>query len=312
LSDKNEFSGQIQIYCSDKTNISSNIMQKKAAISGATGFVGKYLSDWLRSHGYEVRGIPRDLLQGDPLDLTSVLEGSTLVIHLAGAPIIGRWTERYKRKIYDSRILTTRHLVDAMDRMEQPPSVFICASGVNIYPDNGVYTEEDTIISEEFLGEVCRDWELEAMRASAFTRVLNFRFGMVLGKGGGALKTISLPFRFGIGGKIGSGRQIMSWIHIEDLARAIDFAVNKKSMVGPLNICSPAPVSNNEFTRTLARVMRRPAIIPVPALAVRILYGEAATIITRGRAVLPQKLRRAGFQFRYPQIEEAFRDVFSR
>lgn len=312
-------SGEILLSLSDgatlirlHANPCTKIMRKQAAISGATGFIGKYLSDWLRAHGYGVRGIPRDLLAGPPEDLTSMLEGSNLVIHLAGAPIIGRWTKRYKREIYISRVLGTRKVVHAMERMEQAPEVFICASGVNIYPDGGVYTEEDTVISDGFLGEVCRDWELEAMHASAFTRALCFRFGMVLGKGGGALKTMALPFRFGLGGKIGSGRQIMSWVHIEDLARAVGFAVNKKSLVGPLNLSSPAPVSNAEFTRTLARAMKRPAMIPVPAFAVRLLYGEAAGIITRGSAAIPQKLRRAGFQFRYPEIGDALREVFSR
>lgn len=287
-------------------------MQKTVSISGQSGFIGGYLSDWLRGQGYEVRAIPRDLLRGDPADLAALLNGSQVVIHLAGAPIIGRWTKKYKRQIYDSRIPTTRHLVEAMDRMEQAPEVFICASGVNIFPDHGVFTEDDLRISDGFLGEVCRDWELEAKKAGAFTRVLNFRLGMVLGKGGGALKTMAFPFRFGLGGWIGSGKQMMSWIHIGDLARAIGFAINKKSMVGPLNICSPTPVTNRDFTRALGKAMRRPAFIPVPGFAVRLLYGEAATIITRGSAVLPQKLQRAGFQFRYPRIADAMGEIFSR
>lgn len=295
-----------------KNKKTANFMQKTVAISGQTGFIGSYLAAWLGRHGYAVRAIPRHLLQGDPEDLASLLEGSQVVIHLAGAPIIGRWTRKYKREVYDSRILTTRHLVEAMERMKERPEVFICASGVNIFPDNGVYTEDDLRISDGFLGEVCRDWEMEARRAGRFTRVMNFRFGMVLGQGGGALKTMSLPFRFGLGGWIGSGRQMMSWIHIEDLARAVDFAINKNSLVGPLNLCSPTPVSNRNFTRALARAMRRPAFIPVPGFAIRLLYGEAATIITRGSAVLPQRLQRNGFQFRYPRIEDAMGEVFSR
>ena len=290
----------------------TNSMQKTVSISGQSGFIGNYLTGWLHGQGYEVRAIPRDLLRGDPADLAALLNGSQVVIHLAGAPIIGRWTKKYKQQIYDSRIPTTRHLVEAMSQMEQAPEVFICASGVNIFPDNGVFTEDDQQISDGFLGEVCRDWELEARKAGAFTRVLNFRFGMVLGKGGGALKTMALPFRFGLGGWIGSGKQMMSWVHLADLARAIGFAINKKSMVGPLNICSPTPLTNRDFTRALGKAMRRPAFIPVPGFAVRLLYGEAATIITKGSAVLPQKLQRAGFQFRYPRIGDALEQIFSR
>jgi uncharacterized protein len=297
---------------SDKKTFNIHSMQKTVSISGQSGFVGSYLSDWLRGQGYEVRAIPRSMLGGDPAGLAALLNGSQVVIHLAGAPIIGRWTRKYKQQVYDSRIQTTRHLVEAMGRLEQSPEVFICASGVNIYPDHGVYTEDDLQISDGFLGEVCRDWELEARQASAFTRVLNFRFGMVLGKGGGALKTMALPFRFGLGGWIGSGKQMMSWVHIADLARAIGFVINKKSLGGPLNICSPTPLPNRDFTRALGKAMHRPAFIPVPPFALRILYGEAASMITRGSAVFPQRLQRAGFQFRYPRIEDALGEIFSR
>ena len=284
-------------------------MQKCVAMSGKTGFIGSYLSDYLQKKGHEVRAIPRYLLEGDPSDLAAMLEGADVVIHLAGAPILGRWTRRYRKMIRDSRIRTTRHLVTAMERMERPPTLFISASGVNIYPFDGVYTERDTVISSGFLGEVCRDWELEALRANAFMRTVVFRFGMVLGRGGGALKTMARPFRLGMGGRIGHGRQMMSWVHIEDLARAVRFVMHKHALHGPINMSSPQPVSNREFTRALARSLKRPAFFTVPPFALRLLYGEGASIITRGTTVLPRKLQKAGFQFRYPAIEWALAEA---
>ncbi len=286
-------------------------MQKQVAISGETGFIGNYLTQWLQERGHLVKAIPRYLLQGDPADLAILLEGSQVVIHLAGAPINKRWTPKNKALIYDSRILTTRHVVEAMSQMEKPPGMFICASGVNIYPDDGVFTEDDTRISHGFLAEVCRDWELEALKANAFARVLNFRLGVVLGRNGGALPTMALPFKMGMGGWIGNGRQMLSWIHIEDLARAVDHAIGKKTLHGPVNISSPHPVSNKDFSKALARALHRPAIFPVPAFAVKWLLGEAASLVTKGVTALPGKLQRAGFQFRYPMVRDAFREIYS-
>jgi uncharacterized protein (TIGR01777 family) len=197
-----------------------------------------------------------------------------------------------------------------MRSLEQKPGVFICASAVGIYPSEGVHNEDSTRVAEGFLAGVVRDWEQEALQASVFTRTLLFRFGMVLGKGGGALKTMALPFRLGLGGRIGSGRQMVSWIHVEDVCRAVRFAIGNKSLFGAVNLTAPSPVSNREFTRVLAKTLRRPALMPVPGFALKAIYGKAASVVTQGQTATPGRLQQAGFQFRFPHLEEALAEVF--
>lgn len=286
-------------------------MTSIAAISGGNGFIGRHLTTYLTEKGFEVLNISRDALSKPDSDLDERLRGVSVVIHLSGAPVVGRWTASYQQTIYNSRILTTRRLVDAMEIMEQKPRVFICASAVGIYPESGIHTEDETRIDTGFLGEVVRDWEQEAMRAASFVRTMTFRFGMVLGRDGGALKTMELPFRAGLGGRIGSGKQMMSWIHIDDLCRAVDHLMSKNNLFGPVNLTTPHPVSNAMFTTMLARELRRPALFPIPAFALRLLYGEGATVLTRGQAVLPKKLQQSGFQFRHPHLEEALKELYS-
>ena len=284
----------------------------KAVVTGSGGFIGRHILSYLEGKGYEVTGIPRQFLLHPEEGLDSMLEGASLVIHLSGAPVVGRWTKAYRQQIYDSRIRTTRHLVEAMGRVETRPGLFICASAVGIYPDQGGFTEDDTQVADGFLAEVVRDWEQEALKASVFTRTVAFRLGMVLGKGGGALQTMALPFRFGVGGRIGTGRQMVSWVHIDDVCRAVGHVVEKNSLFGPLNLTTPFPVSNAELTRVLAKTLRRPAFIPVPAFALRLLYGEGASVVTRGQTAIPERLRQTGFQFQYPRLEEALRQILRR
>jgi uncharacterized protein len=284
----------------------------KAAISGSRGFLGRHIAACLRGKGFEVVSLPRHLLLEPERGLRDMLQGVSVVVHLSGAPVVGRWTRAYRQEIYNSRIITTRHLVMAMQALEEKPAVFICASGVGIYDEVGVHTEENTRVASGFLAGVVRDWEQEALKASVFTRTLLFRFGVVLGRGGGALKTMALPFHFGLGGRIGSGKQMMSWVHIDDVCRAVGFVISNKSLFGALNICSPAPVSNRVFTRILAVTLRRPAFFRVPVFALRLLYGGAASVVAGGQAAVPERLRQAGFQFTYPRLEDALAAIYTK
>ncbi len=281
----------------------------KIILSGQTGFLGSHLTSFYNDLNVEVVGLTRkDFLLG-PAELAAKLEGALAVIHLAGAPIIGRWTASYKKEVYESRILTTRKLVSAMELLKQKPDVFLCASAVGIYPDEGRHDENSAAVGDGFLGKVTADWEREAAKAGEICRTVMLRFGIMLGKSGGALKKMSLPFKFGVGGRIGSGKQMMSWIHIEDVMSAIHFAITQPEINGPLNVSSPNPTSNREFTKTLARVMRRPAIFPVPAFMLRLVFGQGAVVLTGGQTALPKKLQDSGFVFKFPNLEPALRDL---
>ena len=281
----------------------------KIILSGKTGFLGSHLSAFLNRSGYEVVGLGRQDFLLDSRDMARKLEGAKAIIHLAGAPIIGRWTASYQKKIYDSRISTTRKLVAAIRLLDSKPEVFLSASAVGIYPDQGQHDESSGLVSEGFLGEVCTDWEAEATRASKMCRTVMLRFGVILGQGGGALPKMALPFRFGIGGKIGSGKQMMSWIHLDDVVKAIHFAITKPDIKGPVNVTAPNPVSNKTFTKTLARVLRLPALFPVPSFMLRLVFGQGAIVLTGGQTAIPKKLQESGFVFKYPELEPALRDL---
>ena len=277
----------------------------KAAISGSTGFMGSEMVNTLSGQGYEIIPLSRKDIYGPPQALSHQLEGATVVIHLAGAPLHKRWTRKQKEAIYDSRIDTTRKLVQAMALLSQKPEVFICASGANIYPEEGTHTEDSEAIAEGFLGNVCRDWEREAARASAFCRTLHFRFGMVLGQGGGALEKMKLPFKLFVGGPVAGGKQMVSWVQMQDVLGVLQFALKTPALAGPVNVCSPNPVNNATFSKALGKALHRPAWMPVPAFAVRLLYGEMATMVTHGVTALPKKLTHLGYTFKHPDIGEA-------
>ncbi len=278
-------------------------------LSGQTGFLGSHLTSYFNDLNLEVVGLRRKDFFLEPAKLADKLENAHAVIHLAGAPIIGRWTASYKKEVYESRILTTRKLVSAIELLKQKPDVFLCASAVGIYPDEGRHDENSAAVSEGFLGKVTADWEREAAQAGEICRTVMLRFGIMLGQKGGALKKMALPFRLGVGGRIGSGKQMMSWIHIEDVMSAIHFVISQPGFKGPVNFTAPEAVSNREFTKTLARVMRRPAIFPVPAFMLRLVFGQGAVVLTGGQTALPKKLQESGFVFKYPDLEPALRDL---
>jgi uncharacterized protein len=246
----------------------------------------------------------------DPRDL----EGINAIIHLAGENIGTRWTEARKARILASRVKGTRLLAEAASQMTTPPSVMISASAVGIYGNRGdeILTEQSPLGgAHDFLVATARQWEAGADAArAAGIRVVHPRFGLVLSRRGGALGRMLLPFRLGVGGRLGPGSQWMSWISIDDVVSALIFLMTNETAVGPVNVTSPEPVRNRDFTRTLGRVLSRPTVLPVPAHGLRLVFGEMAdaTLLASTR-VVPQRLLQLGFQFQHSALEPALRDV---
>jgi len=277
------------------------------SITGASGFIGRHLMKSLAEAGHSPRALSRHAPPAESL------READAVIHLAGEPLAQRWTAEAKRRIRESRVAGTRNLVAALATLPRRPDALICASAIGYYGSRGdeVLTESSAPGSG-FLPEVCVAWEREAQAAEAFgMRVVRVRTGLVLDAGGGALVRMLPPFRMGLGGRLGSGRQWMSWIHLEDLAALFQFAVESQ-VRGPLNAVAPNPVTNSEFTRELARALRRPAVFPVPGFALRLLFGEMADVLLASQRVAPGAAQAAGFRFRFPQLAPALASLFRR
>lgn len=267
------------------------------AVTGASGFIGRRLMEKL---GTGARAVSlRGNLDG--------IGGADAVVHLAGEPVGQRWTKDVRERIRSSRVDGTRRLVDAM--RANPPKVLVSASAVGYYGSRGdERLTESSPPAEGFLADVCQEWEHEARRAEEFgVRVVCLRNGLVLGNGGG-LEKMLLPFKLGIGGKIGDGSQWMAWIHLEDAAGLIEFAISS-NIAGPVNAAAPNPVTNAEFTRELAAALHRPAIFPVPKFALHLLYGDMAQIAYASQRVIPEAAMRAGYQFRFPGFKGALLDI---
>ncbi len=297
----------------------------KALVTGATGFIGGELLKRLdnpvgltrnaESMARKRPGVPTwawEPTEGPPP--AQAFDGVTAVFHLAGDPVAkGRWTGTKKEEIRSSRIEGTRHLVDTLVAMEERPACLVSASAVGYYGDRG-----DEILDEKsspdgsFLAEVCQAWEQEALRAEEHgIRVVTVRTGIVLGSGGGALQSMLLPFKLGLGGRLGSGRQWMPWIHIEDLVRLMLYAAVQTEIRGPVNGVSPNPVANRGFTRALAGVLRRPAFFPMPAAVLRIVLGEFATVLLASQRVIPNVAIQSGFTFEHPELTRALAQILS-
>jgi len=267
------------------------------AITGASGFIGRAVAENLRDSGHIVRAVS---LRGglEP----GALAGVNAVVHLAGEPVAQRWTAAARDRILRSRVEGTRALVAAM--RGQPPQVLISASAVGYYGSRGdeVLTESAPP-ADDFLGRVAAAWEEAAQAAESLgVRVARLRIGVVLGPGGGALARMLPPFRLGVGGRLGSGHQWMSWIHIDDLLALIAFLMKESTVRGAFNATSPFPVTNREFTRALAEAVHRPAILPVPAFALRWMFGEMSEVLLASQRAFPDAAQRAGFVFEHPDI----------
>jgi uncharacterized protein (TIGR01777 family) len=283
----------------------------KIVLTGATGFVGSYLANVFLEKDWKVTPIGRDDLALSSKDLAKKIDGSEVIVNLAGANIVKRWTEDYKKELYTSRIDTTGKLVEAMGQMSRKPRIFVSTSAVGIYDDKGRYGESDINFADNYLAKIVKDWEKAALKARELNiRTVIFRFGIVLGKGG-LLAKMLLPFKLGMGGKIGNGRQSFSWVHIEDLSRAYIFAVEQEELEGIYNLVSPNAVTNKVLTKTLAKILHRPAVLPVPVWILRLIFGEGAVAISSGQNIIPERLLKAGFRFRFETIEQALRNIVS-
>ena len=298
-------------------------------IIGATGFIGRALVLRLQRDGHDITAWVRDEERargalGADVDLLPIEAGesalrdalavSDAVVNLAGEPLIGRWTRMRLQAITESRVQLTDRIVHAMRYAEHQPSVFVSGSAVGYYGDRGdeVLTEASAP-ADDALARLCRDWERAALQAeSAGARVVLMRTGIVLSRDGGALSRLLLPFRLGLGGPIGSGRQYMPWIHLHDHVDMIVAALTDGRFSGPVNVSAPAPVTNREFARALGRALRRPALIPLPAFALRLALGEASSVLLAGQRAVPEKALRLGFAFQYPEIETALADIVGR
>ncbi len=296
-------------------------------IAGGTGFVGRALAKKLAESGHRVTVLSRragtsplpgiEVVQWHPTRPEPALfSGKDAVVNLAGESIaIGRWTTERKQRIIDSRVEPTRGLVAALEAAgTKRPSVLVNASAVGYYgPRGNEDLDEEAPPGNDFLARVCVAWEREAQAAEALgVRVVRARLGMVLGPDGGLLSKILPAFRLGLGGPLGSGRQWLSWVHLDDAVAALLFALEQKTLHSPLNVTSPNPVTNREFARVLGRLLNRPSFMPVPAPVLRLGLGEMADLLLTGQRVLPARLIHLGFRHRFPLLEAALKDVLAR
>lgn len=269
----------------------------KIALTGASGFVGRAL----QSAFPDTVALERN---DDADTMLDKLDGVDVAINLAGAPIIKRWNDPYKQVLLNSRIHTTKRLVSALNRSRVKR--FISTSAIGIYPDGIRCDESCESCSDDFLGHLAHKWEQEARRCTRPTTIL--RFGVLMGPEGGALKQMLTPFRLGVGGVIGNGRMMTSWIDIDDLVRLYRFVIDRR-LSGIFNAVSPHPVSNYTFTKTLGAVLHRPTILPIPRFALRIMYGEAASVLTGSKEIYPKAITEAGFVFDYPDLDASLRHL---
>jgi hypothetical protein len=299
-------------------------LEKAVLVSGGSGLIGTSLLRFFSSNRIQTVQFVRKMAANpneicwnpdtnEPVEDPGRLEGVSAAIHLSGANLSShRWTAAYKREIVDSRVKTTRALVNLLKGVKHPPQSLLCASAVGIYGNRGdEVLRESASAGHGFLAETCRAWEEEADRArEAGIRVTHLRFGVVFASDGGALKQMLPIFRSGLGGRLGDGRQWMSWIAINDLVRAVMHVLQTDSLEGPLNLVAPIPVTNAAFTRALGRAVHRPAILPVPAFALRAAFGEMAyeALLASVRAI-PERLAGSGFRFDFPEINGALQSM---
>jgi hypothetical protein len=302
----------------------------KVIVTGSGGLVGRALVRSLLADGHTVTRLVRGGAQQFRAPGTSAvewnpesgavdakeLEGHDVAVHLAGEPVAeGRWDEAKKRRILESRVKGTRLIAETLAGLKEKPRVLVSASAIGFYGDRGdEVMREESASGEGFLSEVCREWEKATLAASqAGVRVVHLRIGFVLSREGGGLQKMLPPFKLGVGGKVGSGRQYISWITLEDLVRAIRRAIEDESLRGPVNAVAPGAVTNEEFTKALGHVLGRPTILPVPVFALRLAFGEVAdAVMLASTRVEPARLKEAGFDFKDSEIEGALRHVLKK
>jgi uncharacterized protein (TIGR01777 family) len=298
----------------------------KILITGGTGFVGKQLTSRFIQEGNEVTILTRSLkesghplkgisyLQGDPTQKgpwQEAIPGHDVIINLAGASIFSKWSDEYKKLIRDSRVFTTRNIIEGIpSKFEKEISLF-STSAVGYYGFHGdEELDEESPPGNDFLARLAIEWEAEALKAKEKgARVVITRFGIVLGEKGGALGQMIPLFKKFIGGPIGSGQQWFSWVHIKDLAEAFAFLIKNPEISGPINVCSPNPVKNRDLAKALGRTLHRPSFIPAPGFTIKLVLGEFGSVILEGQRVLPRRLLKRGFMFQYPDIDKALQSI---
>ncbi len=293
----------------------------KIVIFGGTGFIGRHLASYLNKNGYEVIIVSRtnqdrngvvtwDELSENP----KRLEASHAFINLAGETINQYWTQKAKDRIVRSRLETTKKIADMTRRLKEKPNVVINSSAIGIYGTSQTKTFTETNagvanVTDDFLASVATEWERAADELAQYTRLIKLRLGVVFGKDGGAFPKMALPYKCFVGGRIGSGRQWLSWIHIDDLVRLIDFCIRNEQINGPVNATAPTPVTYDAFGRALANVMKRPHFFPVPSFLLKIVLGEMSQMLLRGQKVLPCVALTNGYSFQYDTIEKALQQL---
>lgn len=299
----------------------------KVLILGATGFIGHNLTKALLAEGHQIIAITRSASKGKSIlgDEVRLVEANPLrpgswqdevglaeaVVILIGEPILDKkWTPERKQILLNSRIIPTRLVVEAIVQSASKPEALICGSAIGYYGNRGdEELTEESAPGHDFAAKLCLDWETEANKAATFgMRVVNLRTGFVLGQNG-ALKKMLTPFKFFVGGPIGSGQQYLSWIHISDHVSLTKFALTNKNIRGPLNMTAPNPVTNKEFSRLLGKTLKRPSWLPVPGFALKLMFGEGAEMLLGGQKVLPKKALEAGYQFKFAELESALTDI---
>ncbi|HEV3417902.1 MAG TPA: TIGR01777 family oxidoreductase [Pirellulales bacterium] len=297
----------------------------RALVTGATGFVGQRLLERLerpvvlsRDPDLAMKALGRfhvaaalwNPMAGPPPP-AQLFEGVDVIFHLAGEPIAGgRWTKARKQRICDSRVVGTKHLIDGLAKLQRPPPVLVSSSAVGYYGSRGdeVLTESSAP-GDDFLADVCIAWEKAALEAERLgVRVVLSRTGVVLGRGA-ALEKMLVPFKLGLGGRLGSGKQWMPWIHLDDLVGLLLFAAERETIRGPMNSVAPTPITNREFTRSMARAVHRPAFLPAPYFGMRLLFGEFASILFASQWVIPEVAQQQGYKFQYPELDEALAEI---
>jgi uncharacterized protein len=284
----------------------------KIALSGANGFIGRNLVHELKNSGHCVIVIKRSELFDLPL-LSEVLSGTEVVIHLSGAPILCRWTDKNKKEILRSRVESTQNIVQVINNLpkENKPNTFISASAIGIYLPGQKHNEESNSIANDFLGNVVKQWEDASSELTQSVRKIIFRIGLVLGKEAKMMKQLLPLFKMGLGGKIGNGKQAFPFVHIKDVTQAFKWALQDQEAKGIYNLVAPQTITNDQFTRSLSVAVNRPALFTVPEFALRIRYGEAAELLLQSPTVEPKRLIQSGFEFKYPDIQTALLEISS-
>ncbi len=276
-----------------------------------SGYLGTLISNELITRGHQVESIPRSLLFGEISALKNFIEGADILIHLSGSPILTRWSEKNRKEIYESRVYSTKNLVEAIKMLEpgKRPRKFIQASAIGIYKPGKIHSEESADFETGYIGKVTTDWENASKTLSEEVNRIVFRIGLVIGKKAKTITNLLLPFKLGLGATIGSGKQYFPFIHETDVARAFSWAVDQYSQNATFNLTAPVLITNKQFTKSLAKSLNRNAFFVIPEFVIKLVLGEATVLLTDIPGAVPSKLLEKGFEFQFPEIEKALKNI---